>query len=114
MVLSGFPIEAFEDAVLCLGGDAGALIGDFEADVVGPQLDGVEGDGGGGRGELDGVGEEIGDDLGDAGFIGGDEGEVAVGEDLQGDLLVVGGLLETEGEVVEEGGGCEGLEVEVF
>ncbi len=58
-------LEAVEDGVELVGGDAAAFVDDLEEDGVGGGL-GVNADGGGGGRELDGVGEEIGEDLKDA------------------------------------------------
>ena len=58
-------VEAVEDGVELIGGDAATLVGDLEQDGVGGDLD-VDADGGGGRGEFDGVREEVGEDLEDA------------------------------------------------
>ncbi len=58
-------LEAVEDAVEFVCGDAAAFVDDLEHDGVGGGV-GVDADGGGGGGELDGVGEEVGQDLEDA------------------------------------------------
>ena len=58
-------LEAVEDAVELVGGDAAAFVDDFEKDRVGGSL-GVDTDCGGYGRELDCVGQKIGDDLEDA------------------------------------------------
>ena len=58
-------LEAIEDGVEFVGGDAAALVDDLEEDGVAGGL-GVDADGGGWRRKLDRVGEEIGEDLEDA------------------------------------------------
>ena len=98
-------LEAVEDAVEFVGGDAAAFIDDLEEDGVGGGL-GVDVDGGDGRGELDGVGEEVGEDL-----------EDAIGVAVEEEGLGIGGLgdgggfeLEVDGVGVGHGGhGVDGL-----
>ncbi len=64
--VGGFDLlEAVEDAVELVGGDAAAFVDDFEENGVGGGL-GVDADGGRYGGELDGVGEKVGEDLQDA------------------------------------------------
>ncbi len=58
-------LEAVEDAVEFVSGDAAAFVDDLEHDGVGGGV-GVDADGGGCGRELDGVGEEVGQDLEDA------------------------------------------------
>src|SRR6185503_6575163 len=58
-------LETVEDAVQLLDGDAAAFVDDFEENRVAGGV-GMNADRGGWRRELDGVGEEIGDDLEDA------------------------------------------------
>ena len=78
-------LEAVEDAVELVGGDAAAFVDDFEEDGVGGGF-GVDADGGGDGGELDGVGEEIGEDLKDA-----------VGVAVEEEGFGIGGLGDGEG-----------------
>ena len=53
--VGGFDLlEAVEDGVELIGGDAAAFVGDFEEDGIGGGVE-VDADGGGGGGELDGV-----------------------------------------------------------
>ena len=58
-------LEAVEDGVELLGRDTAAFVGDFEQDGVRSGF-GVDPDGGSCWGELDGVGEEVGEDLEDS------------------------------------------------
>src|SRR5271154_6214658 len=59
-------VEALEDALELVGGDAAALIADLDFGLVGVDAAGAEVDLGAGRGELDGVGDEVGEGLQDA------------------------------------------------
>ncbi len=58
-------VKAVEDGVELVRRDAAAFVRDLENDGVGRGLD-VDADGGSGRGELNGVREEIGEDLQDS------------------------------------------------
>ena len=96
-------LEAIEDAVELVGGDAAAFVDDFEEDGVGGGL-GVDADGGGYGGELDGVGEEIGEDLEDAVGVAVEEEGFGVGG------LGDGGGLECEMDGVGVGHGGHGVD----
>jgi hypothetical protein len=96
-------LEAVKDAVEFVAGDTAAFIDDFEEDGVGGGL-GIDADRGGDGGELDCVGEKIGDDLQDA--IG-----VAIKEECFGiGDLGYGGRFEREVDRVCVGHGSHGVD----
>ena len=96
-------LEAVEDGVELVGGDAAAFVDDFEEDGVGGGL-GVDADRGGYGGELDGVGEEVGEDLKDAVGVAVEEEGFGVGDvsDARG--------LEREMDAVGVGHGGHGVD----
>ena len=96
-------LEAVEDGVELVGGDAAAFVDDLEEDGVGGGL-GVDADGGGDGGELDGVGEEIGEDLEDAVGVAVEEEGFGIGG------LGDGGGLEREVDGVGVGHGGHGVD----
>ena len=96
-------VELFEDACLFVGGDPRTGVEDAEADSLGvasvgsaEDFFGAERDDGGlarffgGFGELHGVREEVEDDLLKFFQVGGDDGDVVVDLDFEGDALAVG------------------------
>ncbi len=98
-------LEAVEDAVELVGGDAAAFVDDLEEDGVGGGL-GVDADGGGDGGELDGVGEKIGEDLEDAVGVAVEEESFGIGSLGDGERFE----LEVDGVGVGHGGhGVDGL-----
>jgi len=115
-------LEAIEDGVEFVGGDAAAFVADFEQDGIGGGL-GLDADGGGGGGELDGVGEEVGEDLEDAIAVAVEVEGVGAGaggwfleDDVDGSVVGhaghgVGGLLDevAEGAAAELEWGAAGL-----
>ena len=78
-------LEAVEDAVELVAGNAAAFVHDLEKDGVAGGF-GVDADGGGRWRELDGVGEEIGEDL-----------EDTVGVAIEEEGFGRGGLCDGEG-----------------
>ena len=96
-------LEAVEDGVELVGGDAAAFVDDLEEDGVGGGF-GVDTNSGGGGGELDGVGEEIGEDLEDAVGVAIEEEGFGVGG------LGDGGWLECEMDGVRVGHGRHGVD----
>ena len=102
--VGGFDLlEAVEDGVELVGGDAAAFVDDFEEDGVGGGF-GVDANGGGGGRELDGVGEQIGEDLQDAVGVAIEEEGFGVGG------LGDGGGLECEMHGVGVGHGGHGVD----
>ena len=78
--VGGFDLlEAVEDAVELVGGDAAAFVDDFQEDGVGGGF-GVDANGGGDRRELDRVGEQVGEDLKDAVGVAVEEESFGIGD----------------------------------
>ena len=79
-------VEAFEDTVEFVEGEAGAGVGDADDRIVAAPVRG-DADGAAGRRELDGVVDEAHDDAGGAVGVGVDGERVAVGGNFEGDLV---------------------------
>ena len=102
--VGGFDLlEAVEDAVELVGGDAAAFVDDLEEDGVGGGF-GVDADGGGDGRELDGVGEEVGEDLEDAVGVAVEEESFGIGD------LGHGGGFERQMDGVGVGHGGHGVD----
>src|SRR5271170_1994547 len=102
--VGGFDLlEAVEDGVELVGGDAAAFVDDFEEDRVGCGLGG-DANGGGDGGELDRVREEIGEDLENAVGVAVEEEGFGIG-----DVGDAGGL-EREMDAVGIGHGGHGVD----
>ena len=93
--------ELFEDELVLVGGDAGAVVGDLDADVVdvgvGAVGAGGEGDLGVGGAELDGVAEEVVEDLLELGGVGVEDGDGGVDGGVDEQAAGGGGGLEDAG-----------------
>ena len=88
-----------EEAALGVGWDADAGVGDGEVEVCGGAFDVVECEAGGdgaALGEVEGVAEEVGDDLAEAGGVA-DEGLGDVGGDVEGEAEFFGLGVESHG-----------------
>jgi hypothetical protein len=108
-------LEALEDLLELVGGDAAAVVLDFDegflvGDVLGDQLD-LAGDGRRRRRELDGVGDEVDEHLEDAVGVGPDMNVAAL--DGEADVgLLGGGVEELSGALEELGHGAgDGVEL---
>ena len=101
-------VEAFEDAFELVFGDAAALVADLEFGLVAVDAACAQVDLGIGRGELDGVGDEVGEGLEDAVGVGPDIDPLGVEGDAE---LGLGGagLLQAGGAAEEVVGGTHGV-----
>ena len=100
--LAGDLDEGFENGFEMFGGDADAGVGDAEAEDSG-RASGGEADGTG-LGELDGVAEEIEEDLAEAFFVGDDGiGQGRIGQEREFDGLGAGAGSDHVGDALEEG-----------